>query len=1471
MSERTTTYSTNPDDYEYDSSIYHLRTIPGVGTYEFRNDATEQQIQAESDRLSLTSELQYANLHEDTALLNSFKRYYKRKNEEDFTGTDQEAIDEFMSEFAYIDNNLTLGLGRTIIDQRNLSEQDKLDVGLLFDRYDRTNATGEGSRDFTDQLVDVGKAVVTDPLNFIGVFTGGAGFIARGALGKVASQTTKEALINRFRNSIAGKYGQVVAKYPKTTGIIQGAGWASVYDIEKQNLEIDSGIRGARHVVTGEQESFNYDELLTTAVVGAGIGGTVGLGAQALSKFFSKGSYSKILGKDRTKSTTEELRQEATDRNIPVESDPIIIDNKEIDKVNKKFNTTQEKIDGATEEGRQLPLPLPASGAKPTKTPEHSYPLNWVNDEGETINVTVSNKTVSRASPDSPEVTEVTLRDKDGKEYTTITNDAGEIQSTVSRFTSDDGLRMRLDAQDITEEKIQRGTEPMKWAHNFLQRHFTSHFGLGPETAERIRDAERNLVSSGEKIDILIKRFEKEWEKRFKTSFNEAGRDTHYALIKALTSKDISKITIATDNQEPALLLPKGSELHDIITDWKNTIAESSKDLLKSNAFTKYKLKANGEMELDEAGNPIENTFFKTLEKNEREKTYLHRMYSLYEDQDYANKALTERLGEKDYNEIQEYFMNKFGMDRDSASQIMEEIATPSINKPLGAKGPLAKRSIKIKGDDKQYVTRLLGEITDPRQLFAATVFKTKKLTEDYKLKRDLVSNGLRRGTTQSMLMAKGARKGWVSIEKDARAFTLKEDQLNRMWSNQSDRIADELPAPFMDNPFDNIFVDPEYKKYYNAMYDFYNTDVNSFQRILAGSTFAFNVSHTVLSPTTHTRNLSGGMLQNAYNAILPFSSRAWRNAVGSGTNIEGSPTYSIFRRTLPMFNKFRKRGELDDGDVESITRLIELGVLHNSLRSGLFKEAYNIMIKSANPLHHLEQKLIGARQKGTKATAVVDKLAEVYEMSDNINKISAFESEFGWLFRAFGDGNNTDEFIKHADVLGVFNARQRLAQGGNLSRLIEEAAAKKVNMFTPTYSQLTGASRPFRKYPIGNFVAFAMEVTRNYANSWRLASRELRSGSAAMRTRGGLRAAALAGASGITVGGIGGFSAALNGLTDEQRDALEDKAMLPVYEHGTNFWYPGKLKDNKIKVIPLAYTDPFSYLSRIAQVAMHSFQENENDAVLNSRLINASWESFKAAMDPYVIPAVGPETLWNTYSELSKAAVDNKDINIDLILKGLNTAFTPTFIKDIYKADLIPFVDRPKQTSWGTEVDPMWHTLLAFGTGMKPKTIDIPSRVGFALATAHREQSANSSEFGKYIGTSHNWLDPDYRSNIANEYKKYLKKEKEIARKVRRLVKNGYTLGLDDRTIHDLATKFSKTVADRRAGPQKYKANFSGNYMGFIYRNKYPIEWLSAERERKITDSLQHYKGIRGGDNLMTDLYEIMKQENINNQMEDE
>ena len=1471
MAEVTPTYSMNPADYEYDPNVYHLRHIPGVGLYTFGNNESEESIQQATSEISLNAELKYANHHKDPVLLDSFRRYYKRKNGEDFTGTDQETVNEFMSEFSYIDNNLTFGMGEAIIDQTALSEQDKFDVGLLYDRYVRTDDWGEGSRPFKDQFLDVSKALIFDPVNYIGVFTGGVGFAGRLALGKVTTQAAKKALIEGWRKSIYGKYKQAVVKRPITTGMISGAGWASTYDIGKQALEIGSGMQEARHEVTGESESFDYDELLLTAVIGAGFGGAIGGGAKALSKFFSKGTYSNILGKDRTNATTAELRAEMDSRKLvyedaPLVEAPITISKRNLNKVNKKFNETQEAIDAARLEAEQPTLPGLTTRA--TKIPEQEYPLNWVNTNGDATKVTVSSIETSRAATmealgyrGAPEVTQVTLRDQNGVEYKVFADAKGGVNSPtkppVKQFKSDDDMRSILDEQDI----IEIGGTPsgvMKRAHEFLVKNFTSHFGLGPETAERMRDAERVLTSSGEKIDVLIKRFEKAWKASKGTSFDKADRKIHHAFIRALTTNDAKA---ATDN-ELQELLPKGSELKEVVEEWRDIIKNASDELINSGAFSKYKLDTAGNPLLDDAGNPIENSFFKTVMNHKKERTYLHRMYSIYEDPVYAKKSLTDRIGEDDYEEIRKYLSKKFSLDPTAAEEVMEAIATPSKQRRLGDLGPLGKKS--IEEIDSQYVRTLLGEITDPRQLFAASVFKTKKIVEDYKLKRDLVAIGLRRGTTKPPVMAKrGIRGDWERIDIGAseRSFELNNDQLSRMWNNEAKELVNQRPAPFINNPFDGIFVEPEYKRYYDVMANFYDQNVGPVQKLMAGSTFAFNLSKTVLSPTTHMRNFGGGMLQNVYNGILPWGSRAWRNAVSSESNVKGSPTYSVFRRTIGLDSKFRGRKALSDDDTNSITRLIELGILHNGMKAGIFKETYNIMIKDVNPLHRLERKLLGKRRKEIKATAAVDKLAEVYEMSDNINKISAFESEFGWLYRAFGDGKNIEAFVKHAESLGVFNARQRFNSGkeGILTTLIEEASAKKVNMFTPTYSQLSGISRVFRRYPIGNFIAFPMEVTRNYANSWRLAARELRSGSAAMRARGSIRAASLAGATGITVGGIGGFSAVINGITDDEREALESKDMTSPWLYGTNWFYTGKLKDGTLKAIPLGYTDPFSYLSRIAQVAMHSLNENEKDAVLNSRLIDASWEAFKVAIDPYVVPAVGPATLINTYKELNEAYEEEKEINYELIKKSLDLAFNPTVIRDMYKTDLIPFMDAPKLTKWGTEVDPKWHTWIGWVSGMKPEKINISTKVGFALSGVFRDKGANTTEFNKFVGNRQNFEPLNYRENIVQKFKDYIAKEKEIARRVKTIFGHGRTLGLRPVEIVDLATTFDKRI---KVGEKKYKASFGQEYIAQINDGEYPISMPSEDILQEIRNTLQN-KGVGPGDNLITDLVSIVQQEN--------
>ena len=1477
MEQRTPTYSIDPDDYEYDPALYHLREIPGVGTYQFANDQSEEDIQKRSDKISLESDLQYQNLHRDAPLIDAYKRYHNRKEGTAFTGTDQEAVDNFMSDFAYIDNNLTFGLGKVLIDQTSLSEQDKFDVGLLYDRYERTDATGEGSRPFMDQLRDVSGALLTDPLNAIGIFTGGAGFLAKGALGKIGSQAAKEAMITSFRNSTVAKMGTAIVKSPIKSATLSGVGWASTYDLEKQGLEIGSGMQKVRHDITGESESFDYDELILTAAVGGVFGGTIGAGVSGLSKFFSKGSYSKILGKDRTDSTTEELRGEVSniDAAFLMEDSPIVIPKSRIDSVNKQYNTTQEAIAGSsTKQAAQ-------------EVPEQEYPISWTDANKEQVSVTVSNIEVAPATKTTPKVTQVTLKDKNGVEYNTISNEKGEIVNATTRFKSDDNLRDFLDDKDILKLGFKTDKEGkvlvdkagknipnspagvMENAHSFLKRNFTSHFGLGQESAERIRDAERMLTSSGEKINILTNKFERSWHKQYGNSFEEAAipgmttREIHKSFIKALTTKSAE----AKTDLQIQRVIPEGSELSKVIQEWRDIISETSDELLDSGALSKYKLDTEGNQILSDAGKPIENGLYKTLEKNRTEQTYLHSMYMMYEDPGYVDKALRNRLTEKDYDEVYRYLTDVKGLSSHAAEESMQEISRQSKTRGMGNLGSLATKQ----GLNNEQVKILLGEITDPRKLFAASVFKTKKILEDYKLKRDLVSIGLRRSSTKKPVMARSAISNtWQEIAMGKRSVSLDDAQLDKMWNNEQTGITNQEPADFLANPFDGIFVSPEYQKYYDAMATVYDVNLGALTRVMAGATFSFNLSHTVLSPTTHMRNFAGGSLQNLYNGVLPWGSRAWRNAVSTEENLKGSPTYSVFRRTIPLHRKFKQNNELSPDDVDTITRLIELGTLNNGMRAGIFREAYNITTKgSVNPVKQLEATLLSLAKKDTSvvkkgstiASKTIDKAAEIYEMSDNLNKISAFESEFSWLFKDFGKGKNTDVFIKLADSVGVFNAKQRLASAVDpqkmLVELIEEATAKKVSMFSPTYSQLSGVSRFFRQFPLGNFVAFPMEITRNYTNSWRLAALELRASSPGMRVRGSIRAASLAGATGITVGGIGGLSATINGITDAEREALESKDLASEYQYGTNYFFTGSIKDGSLKAIPLGYTDPFSYLSRIAQIAMHSFSQDQEDSVLNSRLLEAGKEAFYYAMEPYVTPSVGPTSLLKTYSELSNAWATDEDINKDTIIRDLNTAFTPTFIKDLYKLDLIPFMDAPKQTKWGTPVDSKWHTLMALATGMKPENININTKVGFALSDAEREKGANDADFRAFIGTPQNWVG-DSRESIIERYKEFLDVEKEIARKVKRIFKSGLALGLKPMDLYELASSSSRAVEATRPGPSKYRATLPRDYTNKIWGNKYPVFLLGGETRRKIVSGMKDRWGSIGKDNLLRDLDKI-------------
>jgi hypothetical protein len=270
----------------------------------------------------------------------------------------------------------------------------------------------------------------------------------------------------------------------------------------------------------------------------------------------------------------------------------------------------------------------------------------------------------------------------------------------------------------------------------------------------------------------------------------------------------------------------------------------------------------------------------------------------------------------------------------------------------------------------------------------------------------------------------------------------------------------------------------------------------------------------------------------------------------------------------------------------------------------------------------------------------------------------------------------------------------------------------------------------------------------------------------------------------------------------------------------------------------------------------MKSFQDNDSDASLDKKLREASWEAFKTAMHPYVLPSVGPATLLKAYNELSEAYKDDREPDTEELLKIFDRAFNPTLIRDLWKFR----PTAPTLTEWGTEVDPKWHTLLAMTTGMKLQNIHIPSKVGFALSAQYRDKAANSTEFNRFVGNRQNFIGPNYRENIVQKYKEFIAKEKEIARRVKTIFEHGQTLGLGKAELVDLATTFDKRI---KVGEDRWKASFGKKYIAQINDKEYPLSFVSEEILQKIRNTLRDKGEPLQGDSLITDLLNVIRQEN--------
>ena len=274
------TYGQYADDYEYNPDTEQVIIVDGFGGYVMPKGLSEQEISQNVEKIGYSGETTYDDLKHNPKFLDTYKRMYQKVEGENFKGTDQELVDNYMTEFTYINTN-SYDFGKTLYDTyQDEDEQSKQDLGYLLDLYDRTSAFGEGSRSFFSQARDVGWGLITDP--FI-LGTLGTGIIYKTILQKFATEGIKAGI----KRGVAGKVAATTAKHPmKTigvTGAVGGLSWNTAY----QDLKLETGITqkkaelGVLKDIVGrpvEEEDVGIDPLEVGIVTAASAGGGMAIG-----------------------------------------------------------------------------------------------------------------------------------------------------------------------------------------------------------------------------------------------------------------------------------------------------------------------------------------------------------------------------------------------------------------------------------------------------------------------------------------------------------------------------------------------------------------------------------------------------------------------------------------------------------------------------------------------------------------------------------------------------------------------------------------------------------------------------------------------------------------------------------------------------------------------------------------------------------------------------------------------------------------------------------------------------------------------------------------------------------------------------------------------------------------------------------------------------------------------------------------
>jgi len=961
-----------------------------------------------------------------------------------------------------------------------------------------------------------------------------------------------------------------------------------------------------------------------------------------------------------------------------------------------------------------------------------------------------------------------------------------------------------------------KNTKPVQHAIKYSKENLTAYRGLDTNDPSKKAIAEASLTAENNKKALLSKA-----ENNVNT-FKQAVKKEE--IVK--DSKFNPKTEEGLNNLNKALNDPTGPEairLAQLYPDTAVALSAMRKDIDNMSSILSKSL-GNGK-----TAGVIENNL----------DTYLTRTYRVFDDPAYVKdveNALL-RYGTPEQKKVgidlllaeaEKQLVKQYGISEDNVHEALRAIIKypndPSLITQLAKKSETGGNVLsKLKlGKEDQFIKNLWGEYKEPDVNYFKTINKLAESTAQIKYLNEVEDILLKRGAYKD-LPGDSALKG---ISPEAAARVTSPVRTDKIIDPQSSALGTQIGIPenlinlenyaakrlktrlgvkedAVKNPLSGLYVDDPYiakaiaDGFEPNRLDLGDSWVGKLYKGFLYSKALTQASKTAYNPSTHQVNIVGNQFMLSANGLLIES---WKNSGKAGKNV-----------IKDLFGGYDLSKASDKELADEFSFLIESGVIGSNVNLGMIRSTFDDIKK--NGIDGTFEKIMKAKDQTPKINDAVD---AAYAVAGKVAKP---------LDVAYKTYQAEDDIFK---IMFYRATKKQYGEATGLTgKQLDMYAAQLTRDLMPNYNLIPNFFKSVRRLPIGNFLAFPVEMLRTSKNIFKQ-SYEDYSGKTATRfgitdpvkkekikrlgakRLGGMVSTSAVGST-ATIG-----TASLFGISDEEQKALDKK--FASYERGTDklFLSPINRDSNGhmgVDYVNFGLIDPYQYPKAIFKNAYAltegAFDKDLTDTDYEKLMISSADQVLGPYFAPSIITDFTLELLGSEPRGVSFAEQKGE--------AAARTFLPPDLYRYFYKRQQYEdTLTRRNQEDSPYGISKSGYSITKEDAksmlGIRKKRLDLTANLGRDMRIIKNEKKDSGLGFSKAI-TDRLINDVDSEEAIYSKYEESVEKDQKAQRNAYATLNDYATLGIKPTgTDFDGENDYAKAMMYKR-----YKG-FSENELGNLY-----------------------------------------------------